>query len=216
MCNAATRILTAAGIVAPLLWAAAVIYCGAVRPGYNPVTQYASELAERGSSTESVMRILAFYLPGVLTVMFGVLLLTRSGSVGLPVAVLLIINGALRLTAGSFPCNPGCPVPGSSVSQIVHNVAGTLNGTTLLAAAFLCSFHLRRIGRHRFAWYSLVSAIAGTLFFFLMVMDAPTRSHVGLFQRLFFGVMLLWLGAVALSMWPSRTEATDPRSTALA
>lgn len=211
MRSAATRILTAAGIAAPLLWAAAVIYCGAVRPGYNPVTQFISELAERGSSTESVMRITAFYLPGVLIVMFGVLLLTRSA--GLPVAALLIIHGAGRLTAGTFPCDPGCPVPGSSVSQVVHNAAGMLSVITLLAAALFCSFHLRKIGRHRFAWYSLVSAIVGTVFLVLMVVDAPTRSHVGLFQRLSFGIMFLWLGAFALSIWPSRIKATDPRRT---
>lgn len=214
MRNAAARILTATGIAAPLLWAAAVIYCGAVRPGYNPVTQFMSELAERGSPTESVMRITAFYLPGVLVVMFGVFLLPRSGSVGLPVAVLLIIHGVARLMAGAFPCDPGCPMPGSSVSQAVHNVAGTLNGIIVPAAALFCFFHLRKIGRHGFAWYSLVSAVVGTVFLVLIGMDARTRSHVGLFQRLSFGTMQLWLGAFAVSMWPSRTTATDPRKTA--
>jgi hypothetical membrane protein len=211
MHNAATRILTAAGIAAPLLWAAAAIYCGAVRPGYNPVTQAISELAERGSPTESVMRITAFYLPAVLIVIFGVFLLTRSSSVGLAVAVLLIIHGAARLMAGAFPCDPGCPVPGSSLSQIVHNIAGTMNGIILPAAALFCFFHLRKIGRHQFAWYSLVSAFVGTVFFVLMGMDARTRSHLGLFQRLSFGTMNLWLGAFALSIWPSKIKATEAR-----
>ncbi len=66
------------------------------------------------------------------------------------------------------------------------------------------------MGRHRFAWYSLVSAIVGTVFLVLIAMDARTRSHVGLFQRLSFGTMQLWLGALAVSMWPSRIKATDP------
>jgi hypothetical membrane protein len=204
MRSAATRILTAAGIVAPLLWAGAVIYCGAIRPGYNPVTQFISELAERGSPTESVMRIAAFYLPGVLIVMFGLHLLIRSS--GLPVAILLIIHGAGRLMAGAFPCDPGCPAPGSSVNQVVHNAAAMLNGITLFSAALFCFFDLRKIGRHRFAWYSLVSAIVGTVFFVLMVIDAPTRSHVGIFQRLSFGIMHLWLGAFALSIGTSRNS----------
>ncbi len=211
MRSAATRMLTAAGIAAPVLWAAAVIYCGAVRPGYNPVTQFISELAERGSPTEGVMRITAFYLPGVLIVMFGVFLLTRSG--GLFVAALLIIHAAGRLTAGTFPCDPGCPVPGSSVSQVVHNAAGMIHVTTLLAAALLCSFHLRTIGHRRFGWYSLVSAIVSTVFLVLMIIDAPTSSHVGLFQRLSFGILHLWLAAFALSLWPSKIEATDPKRT---
>ncbi len=208
MHRATTRIYTAAGIAAPIVWAAAWIYCGSIRPSYNPITQAISELAERGSATESVMRITAFYLPGVLIVIFGVLLLTRLAV--LPVAVLLIVNGVSRLTAGTFPCDPGCPVPGSSVSQVVHNAAGMLNAITLLAAALFCSFHLRRIGHHRFASYSLVSAIVGTVFLVLMAMNAHTRSHVGLFQRLSFGIMQLWLGAFALSIWPSRVETSDP------
>ena len=202
-----TRILAAAGIAAGVAWAGAVIYCGASRPGYNPVTQFVSELAERGSSTETVMRITGFYLPAVLVVAFAAFLVIRSA--GRLVAVLLIIHGVGRLTAGMFPCDPGCPVSGCSVSQAVHNVAAMINGVTLVAAAVLCSVRMGRIGRNRFASYSLVSAIAGAGFLVMMFMDVTTRSYVGLFQRLAFGVLHVWLAALALSMWPWAIEASD-------
>lgn len=207
MRSIATRILAAAGIAAGVAWAGAVIYCGAIRPGYNPVTQFVSELAERGSSTETVMRIAGFYLPGVLVVAFAAFLLIRSA--GRLVAVLLIIHGVGRLTAGMFPCDPGCPVSGSSVSQAVHNAAAMTNGLTLLAAAVLCSVHMWRIGRNRFALYSLASATAGAVFLALMFMDVTTRTYVGLFQRLAFGVLHVWLAAFALSVWPWAIESTD-------
>ena len=203
--KAATRILTAAGIVAPLLWAAAVVYCGASRPGYDPVNQFISELAERGSSTESVMRITGFYLPGLLVVMFGVVLLTRSA--WSTVAVLLIIHGTGRLMAGIFPCDPGCPVTSPSVSQAVHNAAGIMNGLTLPAVALFCSFRQRKIGCNGFAFFSLLSATIGMLFLVLMVINATTRNHVGLFQRLSFGTMNLWLAAFAVWVWRSKTDA---------
>jgi hypothetical membrane protein len=207
MRSGGSRILAAAGIAAPLLWAGAVIYCGAARPGYSHVTQFMSELAERGSSTESVMRIAGFYLPGLLVVMFALHLLSRSA--GWPVAALLIIHGVGRVTAGMFPCDPGCPAPGASVSQAVHNAAAMVNGLSVPAAAFVCSVRLWKIGRSRFAAYSLVSAIVGTVFLVLMVMNLTTRSHVGVFQRLSFGTMNLWLAVFALSSWPSRIEASD-------
>lgn len=200
----ATRILNAAGIAAPLLWAGAVVYCGASRPGYDPVNQFISELAERGSSTESLMRIMAFYLPGMLSVMFGVLIITRFA--GWPVGVLLIINGAARVTAGIFPCDPGCPVTSSSVSQVVHNAAAMVNGVTLPSAALFCSFRLWKTGHNRFAFYSLLSATIGMLFLLLMLMNATTRNHAGLFQRLSFGTVNLWLAAFAVTIWRSKTE----------
>ena len=78
MRSAVTRILPAAGIAAGLAWAGAVIYCGAVRQGYDPVNQFISELAERGSSTETVMRVCGYYVPGLLILAFAVFLLIRS------------------------------------------------------------------------------------------------------------------------------------------
>ncbi|MCX6552594.1 MAG: DUF998 domain-containing protein [Acidobacteria bacterium] len=202
----ATRILGAAGIAAGVAWAGAVIGCGAIRPGYNPVSQFVSELAERGSSTEAVMRITGFGVPGLLVVAFAAFLLVRSA--GPIVAVVLIIHGVGRLTAGVFPCDPGCPASGASVSQAVHNAAAMMNGLTLLAAAVFCAVRMWRIGRNGFALYSLVSAIAGSAFLVLMFMDVTTRTYVGLFQRLAFGVLHVWLAAFALSMRPWAIEST--------
>lgn len=207
MRSSSARILAAAGIAAAVVWAGAVIYCGASRPGYNPVTQFVSELAERGCSTETVMRITGFFLPGLLVLGFAGLLLIRSA--GRSVGVLLIIHGVGRITAGIFPCDPGCPMVSPSVSQAVHNASAMVNGVTLAAAAFFCSFRMWRIGRNGFAFYSLVSAIGGTVFLALLFMDLTTRSYVGLYQRLAFGIMHLWLAGFALLIWRSTSEATD-------
>ena len=203
----ATRILAAAGIAAGVAWAGAVICCGAIRPGYNPVSQFVSELAERGSSTEVVMRITGFFVPGLLVIAFAAFLLIRSA--GPIVAILLIIHGVGRLTAGMFPCDPGCPASGSSVNQAVHNAAAMMNGLTLVAAAAFCSVRMWRVGRNRFAFYSLASAIAAAAFLVLMFMDVTTRTYVGLLQRLSFGVLHVWMAAFALSLWPWAIESTD-------
>lgn len=202
-----SRVLAAAGIAAPVVWAGAVIYGGASRPGYNPVTQFVSELAERGSPAELLMRITGFGLPGLLVLIFAALLVVRSA--GWLVAGLLIIHGVGRITAGVFPCDAGCPVISTSTSQAVHNAAAILNGLTLLAAALACSYRSWKLGRNRLALYSLVSAIGGTMFLVLMVLDRTTRNHVGLFQRLSFGIMHLWLAVFAASLWPSTIAVTD-------
>lgn len=96
-----------------------------------------------------------------------------------------------------------------SISQAVHNATAMMNGLTLLAAMVVSSFRMWRTGRSRFAFYSVVSAIAGAAFLVLMVMSVTTRTYVGLFQRLAFGIMHVCLAAFALSILPSTIEARD-------
>ena len=62
------------GIVAPLLWALAIIVCGSLRPEYSGFTQYISELGERGPATELLMRYAGFVPTGLMHVAFSVVL----------------------------------------------------------------------------------------------------------------------------------------------
>ena len=137
MRGAATRVLTLAGIMAPVVYVGAVIYCGAMRPGYDHVTQFMSELAERGSPTEMTMRVAGFWVPGLLILAFATSLLTRP--VAWPVTLLLVIHGIGRVTSGIFPCDPGCRATGASFSQMMHNGAAVVNALTVLAAATIWS-----------------------------------------------------------------------------
>ena len=55
------------GVLAPLLWAAAIIAAGEMRPGFDHVAQYISELGERGSPNADLMRYGGFVATGMLT-----------------------------------------------------------------------------------------------------------------------------------------------------
>ena len=69
------------GIISPILWLALIATAGVLRPDFSHLTQYISELAERGSATEALMRYGAFGLTGLLYLCFaGALLATfRNG-----------------------------------------------------------------------------------------------------------------------------------------
>jgi len=54
------------GIISPILWLALIAAAGALRPDFDHVTHYISELGERGSATEAVMRYGAFGFTGFL------------------------------------------------------------------------------------------------------------------------------------------------------
>jgi hypothetical membrane protein len=59
------------GVLAPLLWVTGIVLCGTLRPGYSHFAQYISELGERGSSTEFLMRYGAFVPTGLMHLAFA-------------------------------------------------------------------------------------------------------------------------------------------------
>ena len=98
------------GVLAPVLWAVSIVACGAMRPGYNYITQYISELGERGCSTEVLMRYGAFIPTGLMYVVFAGIfagLFRESWSVAIA-AALIGVSGLARIGAGIFPCDAGC------------------------------------------------------------------------------------------------------------
>ena len=119
--------LNAAGIAAPMLWLAAVVYIGSLRPEYSHYRQYISELAARGTPTQHLMQVAGFLLPGLMVVAFGLLvgLSARTKLAGAG-AALLIVSGIARLPAGVFPLDPCCAPIAPSFSHRVHNAAGSV------------------------------------------------------------------------------------------
>ena len=189
--------LNAGGVVAPLLWASAVIYSGSRHPEYSHVRQYISDLAARGSSTQHPMQAAGFILPGLLMAGFGVLLgvraATKAAGIG---SALLVVGGLARATAGVFLPDPlGDALP-STFEARVHNGAGLTYAVTLTLAGLVWFLALRRDARSStwFAWYSLVTVVAAVLSPFALIgagIAAP--GDVGLFQRAWFGVLNIWL-----------------------
>src|SRR5262245_39929401 len=100
----AARLLNAAGIAAPVLWVAAFVYIGSLRPEYSHYRQYISELAARGTPTQHLMQIAGFLLPGLMVVAFGLLVgLSSHTKPAAASAALLIVGGIARIAAGVFP-----------------------------------------------------------------------------------------------------------------
>ncbi|MGH8864250.1 MAG: DUF998 domain-containing protein, partial [Burkholderiales bacterium] len=110
------------GILAPVLWALVIIFCGGLRPEYSHLTQYISELGERGGSTEFIMRYAAFVPTGLMHMAFAAFLYVafKGSPLATIAAMLLAINGIARLVAGMFPCEIGCALPRLLLSQKLH------------------------------------------------------------------------------------------------
>jgi hypothetical membrane protein len=190
------------GVLAPLLWAAAIAFCGTLRPGFSHFTQYISELGERGSSTELLMRYGAFIPTGLMHLAFAgaIAVIFRSSRLGVAAALLIGLNGLARIGAGFFPCDIGCEETGS-LGQRMHSFSAAVGFLALAVSTVLWSVALRRAPNLRsLAWYSVASGVLGLAFLLLMVWSAEPGAARGLFERLSSGVLSLWILVFALRL----------------
>lgn len=187
------------GLLAPILWAAAIIIAGELRPGFDHIDQYISELGERGSSTEVFMRYGGFVTTGAMHVGFAAAfyaLLHRSTEhprLTLLVAVLIALDGIGRIGAGIFACELGCAAPGI-ISQRLHGLSATIAFLAIAAAALLGAILFRHSRELRpLCAYSLASGCAGLTFLALISASEATHAYTGLYERLASGVLTLWV-----------------------
>jgi hypothetical membrane protein len=189
--------LNAGGIVAPLLWASAVVYSSSRHPEYSQARQYISDLAARGSSTQHVMQAAGFVLPGLLTAGFGVVLgvraVGRAAGVG---AALLIVAGLARAAAGVFAPDPLGQAFQPSFEQWMHNAAGMMYALTLILAVvvWVRGSATNRLAPKWFPAYSLVTAVATVATPFALIgAGIATGGDVGVFQRVSLGLLNTWM-----------------------
>lgn len=191
------------GLVAPILWLAAVVVAGEMRLGFDHVSQYISELGERGGTTETFMRYGGFVTTGLMHVAFAaafyatVVRATSRPALTLVVAVLIALDGIGRVGAGLFPCEPGCAAP-AVLSQRLHSLSATIAFLAIATAALLGAILFRHDVRLcPLSAYSLASGCAGLIFLALMSASDTTRAYVGLYERLASGILTLWIFVTA-------------------
>jgi len=200
-------VLNGCGIVGPLLWATTVIYAGSRHPEYSHVHQYVSDLAARGSSTQHLMQVSAFILPGFMTAAFGVLLGRTAGRVVGIGAALLIVSGLARATAGVFVPDPLDRALTPSLDEQIHNAAGMLYVMTLMVAVVVWMIASATHPRPSiwFAVYSLVTVVAAIgAAPALIAAGIATPADVGLFQRAMLGTLNAWILTLACVTFAER------------
>lgn len=191
-------------MLAPPLWASAIIFCGSSRPEYSHFAQYISELGERGSTTEFIMRYAGFLPTGLMHMAFAAYLYVafRGSRLAVIAATLLAINGLARIGAGLFPCEPGCVGPNLLLSQQLHSLSAGIGFFALIGAAVVWGIFLRRYRSLRgLSLFSIGCAAAGLVFLLLMVWSAELRAGTGLYERLSSGVLSLWVLVFAARLW---------------
>jgi len=200
------------GILAPLLWASAIVFCGSLRPEYSHFTQYISELGERGSSTEFIMRYAGFLPTGLMHMAFAAFLYVafKGGRLAAIAATLLAIDGLARIGAGMFPCEPGCVGSELSLSQQLHSLSARIGFFALIGAAVTWGIFLQRYRSLRgLSLYSVGSGTVGLVFLLLMAWSAELRAGTGLYESLSSGVLSLWVLVFAARLWRLKADSVS-------
>ena len=192
------------GILAPILWASAIFVSGSLRPEYSHLTQYISELGERGGSTEFIMRYSAFVPTGLMHMAFAAFLYVafKGSPLATFAAMLLAINGIARIAAGMFPCEVGCALPRLLLSQKLHSLSAGVGFFALIGASVLWGILFRRYQSLRgLSAYSIGSGCLGLVLLALMSWSAELRAGTGLYERLSSGLLSLWVLVFAVRLW---------------
>ncbi len=195
------RLLLLAGLSGPLVFGVSVVIVAPLRPDYNHVNQFMSELGETGGHFAWVMNYFGFMLSAGLILIFVLAfrtLLPRT-ALNLVGTSLLVVFAISMFFAGVFSCDVGCPTSERSVDQKLHDLFSILAFPAFTAGVFTWGLSLFRIvGWRRFGIYSLVTASLSLILLVAMVLSEASRAGTGMYQRLYLGVLFLWLMAMSV------------------
>ena len=203
----ARKVLLLCGILSSLLYVAMNVFVAMQWADYNSASQTVSELSAIGAPTRALWLPLgAIYT--VLITAFGVGVWTSAGHVRTRriVGGLIVAYGALGLVWPFAPMH---------LRETLAAGGGTLSDTAhLVLAAVTVSLMLLAIGvgaaafGTRFRNYSIASLLILAACGALTFRDAPgiavnlPTPWIGVWERINIGVFLLWVIALALTLWP--------------
>ncbi|PSK95636.1 uncharacterized protein DUF998 [Murinocardiopsis flavida] len=220
----ATRVLLAFG-AAPLLFVVVLLIAGALRPGYDPLHHWGSELSLGDGGWVQTANFVAV---GLLTTAFAVGVRREldggRGSVAIPLFTGLF--GIGLVVQGIFPVDPyvGYP-PGSegttepTLNGVVHDLNMFPTFGALTAAMFAAAY--RSMGRPgEWAWTMLTLA-AGVLTPATMMIAAhqfdsaaQTGAFHGLWQRVSLAIGFGWYALLGARLLRANSLSRKPPSTA--
>jgi hypothetical membrane protein len=203
------KLLALGGIIGPLLFTVTTLICAGLRPDYNHIHHFISELGATGTPNADLMNWIGFIPSGIIISSFGLSvtlllpkkILARSGS------VLIILFGLGLIVVGFFSCDEGCPREGSLENNIHDQISGPIFLCAILGSLLL-GLTFRRLPNWRKLWlYSIVSAILSFVFLIALIASLDSHRLTGMWQRLLLLTLFLWFGIVGLhafKFWRNR------------
>ncbi|AEA68855.1 MULTISPECIES: DUF998 domain-containing protein [Pseudomonas] len=196
------RALLGFGILIPFWLFLGVALTARAYPGYSHLDQAMSQLGAVGAPTHSFSAWVNNFPLGVMFVLFaiGVARRFKASPMALLSAALIFIHGLASFTAGYFSCDQGCAPVQPSVSQQSHNLAGLVMFISLTLAGALWTFLGKSLlSSARFAMFSAICVVLAIVTVMLMATALADGHLFGLYQRLNYGVSVVWIASLAVA-----------------
>ena len=194
------KVLAFCGILAPILYIAALVVGNILDPSYSQVGKTISELIERGAPNRDLLNAI-FIIYNILLIPFAVGLYfnLRKGATTTLVTIALIINAVLGVAwTLFFPLDIGGK--STSLTGTLHLVVGALVVPLIFAIELGFWRSARKDDRwRRYGKFSL-AIFAITLVFGLMTVAFVNSDYRGLLERITTGSFLLWVEVLALKL----------------
>jgi hypothetical protein len=178
-----------------------VIIVARLYPGYNHRQQVMSELGARNRATTKIHPWINNFPIGFWFVLFGTMLLNIESTNNLLflTGILMMVQGVSHWVTGLFPCDENLGVPKPSKGQVIHNLAGLAMYFSLLATCLLWTIKIHNLPAW-FSLYSAVSAVISVVALVLMLRAIKTNINLGLYQRINYGVLAVWVVVLSLML----------------
>jgi hypothetical protein len=191
-----SRIFSFLGILAPPAIAVFVIVAGHFTPGYNQLTDTISSLGDQASHTPQLMN-LGFFIYGTLMIGFAYALYLhlRHGFKAHLAWFMFTLYGICMILAGVFQDSPGTAM---NTEGFVHNAVIITSCLSMLFGmwAFADSVY-KRPSWFGFTWFTFIASFLGLILSIIFLVQSQVPL-AGLFQRLFYGILLIWIEIVAV------------------
>ena len=200
--NLLQKISAIFGILGPVINAIVFTILGSLYPGYNPISQFISELATSEAPHNEIMNIFGFNLFGLYLIFFGIgLYLGVERHILITISMILfVISGICIFSLSMFPCDIGCS--NLTFTGIGHNLIIKFPSIAMPAAILLSLYPLWKDKNWQNYWWLFFLQIGIFLVIFYPIAIFSDLSLVnGLIQRLGLGVPLSWIFIMSVKLF---------------
>ncbi len=208
------KLLALCGVISPILLFILGGLAAQLRPGYNSVTQFGSELGV-GSDAAATVAHTGFVVGGLLTVLFALGLWLGLGQGSRIGPALVGLFGLGLALSAVFPCDPGCPLPGQGVSiaQSIHWTLFTVGAFSLILGPLFIRKRLENDNRWKnYREYTLATSmvllVLFVVFFSGVIFSSFLAPWRGTVEAVSFIPFYIWTVVIALRLLRLTEHAT--------
>lgn len=206
-----SRVGFAVAMAASAVLVVAVVWGGAVYPGYDHARQFMSELGAAGTLTGPAVNRWGYIPNGVLNTAFCLVAawVLRHSALALVGCLLLAGNGLGMLGAGVYPCDFECSRSDQSPTAVLHDLSGGLGYLCGILGVGLASLWT---WNSQARWLGLLGAavlIISLVGFNAVVVEVEFK---GLYQRMMEAALAAFMLALGWALMHGLRAAPPVRS----